>query len=223
MIMNTYAQLVDLARTYAPLLFSGACMTLLIWIITSLISLIGGIFFGILSCNRLQNSLIRWPLNFYILCAKGVPAYVQILIVYFVLPQILPFSFSPLTAGILALGFCSAGYMTEIIRSSINSVSTGQWDACFVLGYTTPVALRRIILPQVFASSIAPISGELEQLLKSTSLLSTIGVLEITRAGQNIVARELNALPVYLSIALFYIAISFLTSLITKKIERSLS
>ena len=221
--MNTYAQLVDLARTYAPLLFSGACMTLLIWIITSLISLIGGIFFGILSCNRLQNSLIRWPLNFYILCAKGVPAYVQILIVYFVLPQILPFSFSPLTAGILALGFCSAGYMTEIIRSSINSVSTGQWDACFVLGYTTPVALRRIILPQVFASSIAPISGELEQLLKSTSLLSTIGVLEITRAGQNIVARELNALPVYLSIALFYIAISFLTSLITKKIERSLS
>lgn len=221
--MNIYAQIVDLARTYAPLLLSGACMTLLIWIVTSLISLFFGILFGILSCYRLQNSLIRWPLNCYVLCAKGVPAYVQILIVYFVLPQILPFSFSPLMAGILALGFCSAGYMTEIIRSSINSVPSGQWDACFVLGYTTAQVLGRIILPQAFANSIAPISGELEQLLKSTSLLSTIGVLEITRAGQNIVARELNALPVYFSIALFYIVISFFISLITKKIERKLS
>ncbi|OQA35935.1 MAG: L-cystine transport system permease protein TcyB [Candidatus Dependentiae bacterium ADurb.Bin331] len=221
--MNTLTQMFAVVQTYAPLLMSGACMTIFVWIITCIISIFFGVLFGILSCKKLQHPFMRWLLNCYIVCAKGIPAYVQILIVYFVLPQIVPFSFSPLVAGIIALGFCSAGYMTEIIRSAINTVQSGQWDACFVLGYTTPLALRRIILPQMFASTISPISGELEQLLKSSSLLSTIGVLEITRVAQNIVARELNALSVYLSIAIFYIAISLIISLITKKIERSLS
>lgn len=165
---------------------------------------------GTLSCNRISSPTQSKIIRFYTFIAKGVPAYVQILIAYFVLPALIGIQIPGFFAACGALAFCSSGYVTEIIRSGINALPRGQWDACVVLGYSPAAALKRIIFPQLLRNTLPALMGELEQLLKSTSLFATIGVTELTRSGMNIISRELNPIPVYLTIAGIYLLFSAL-------------
>jgi His/Glu/Gln/Arg/opine family amino acid ABC transporter permease subunit len=194
--------------SYIPLLAQGAAITIAAWLVAGIISLCLGIFFGIIGCRYLVSSRLRVLIRVYTFVAKGIPAYVQILIAYFVVPAVLGINISGFTAACGALAFCSSGYVTEIIRSGINAVARGQWDACLALGYPLRSTLTRIILPQAFTNVLPALFGEFEQLLKSTSLLAAIGVTELTRAGMNIISRELNPLPVYLTIAVIYLLFS---------------
>src|SRR5581483_2673002 len=139
---------------------------------------------------------------------------VQILIAYFVIPAALGISIPGFIAAVGALAFCSSGYVTEIVRAGINTIPRGQWDAAFVLGYPIKATVRRIILPQAFKNVVPALFGEMEQLLKSTSLLATIGITELTRTGMNIISRELNPIAVYLTIAGIYLMFSALLQLI---------
>lgn len=209
--------------TYAPLLLKGTGVTIGAWILSGIISISIGIFFGILSCNQLKNNTARFVISWYTFIAKGVPAYVQILIAYFVLPALLGLSIPAFIAAIGALSFCSGGYITEIIRSGINAIPQGQWDACFVLGYPLQATLSRIILPQVFKNNFTILLGEVEQLLKSTSLFATIGITELTRTGANIISREMNPITIYLIIASIYLLLSALLQLSKYYFERSTS
>ncbi len=193
---------------YLPLLIQGTKTTVCSWLAASIGSLLLGTLLGILSCRALRFPKLAACIKIFTFVAKGIPAYVQILIAYFIIPSLLHLSISGFWAATGALIFCSTGYVTEIVRSSINTVPYGQWDACYVLGYTRSTGLQRIIIPQALPTFLPPLIGEAEQLLKSTSLLATIGVTEITRAGMNIISRELNPLPVYLTIACIYLIFS---------------
>ena len=200
---------------YAPLFAQGTLMTLCTWLIAGSISLLVGTCMGILSCNHLASPKNRTLITIYTFISKGIPAYVQILIAYFVLPALFGINVPGIFAATLALAFCSSGYMTEIIRSSINTISRGQWDACFVLGYSTKATLLKVILPQTLRNVLPALFGEFEQLLKSTSLLATIGITELTRTGMNIISRELNAIQIYLIIAAIYLIFSAILQIIT--------
>lgn len=206
--------------SYFTLLLQGTAMTLAAWVTAATIGLIIGTIMGIISCRYLASPLITQTIQLYTFIAKGIPAYVQILIAYFVLPSLLGINLPGFVAATCALGFCSSGYITEIIRSGINTIPKGQWDACTVLGYSLQSTLTNIILPQTLTNILPTLIGELEQLLKSTSLLATIGVLEITRAGMNIISRELNPIPVYLIIAGIYLLFSLATRCISTYLEK---
>jgi len=194
--------------SYIPLLLQGATITIAAWFIAQAIGLCIGITVGIASCRQLTTPSLDKITRLYTFVAKGIPAYVQILLVYFMLPALTGINLSGFVAGICALGFCSSGYITEIIRSHINSIDQGQWDACLVLGYSLPSTLTQVILPQAITNALPTLLGESEQLLKSTSLLATIGVLDITRAGINIISREMNPVSVYFLIACIYLFLS---------------
>jgi ABC-type amino acid transport system permease subunit len=158
---------------------------------------------------------MQWPLAqraiaLYTFIAKGIPVYVHILIAYFVVPLTIGINIPPFIAGTLALAFCSSGYVTDIISAGIDAVNEGQQQAAFVLGYTNLQCMQRIILPQALTIIRPALFGECEQLLKSSSLLATIGIVEITRAGMNIISRELNPIPVYIMIACIYLFFSAL-------------
>lgn len=199
---------------YIPLLLKGAGITLASWILASLGGICIGILCGILSCRSFAQPIMLLIIKLYILIAKGVPAYVQILIAYFAIPSLLGINISGFFAATGALIFCSGGYTTEIIRTGIDSIPQGQWDACFVLGYSKWNSLIRIIAPQTVQLIMPMLVGESEHLLKATSLLATIGVTELTRSGMNIISRELNPLPIYLIVAVFYVLFSIgLTSI----------
>lgn len=205
---------------YIPLLMLGALMTLAAWIVACSLSLLIGTALGVFSSNQIGSGRWAWLIKIYTFIAKGIPAYVQILIAYFVIPALLGINVSGFVAATGALAFCSSGYVAEIVRSGINAIERGQWDACFVLGYPLRNTLSRVILPQALANIGPALVGECEQLLKSTSLLATIGVTELTRAGMNIISRELDPLPVYLAVAVFYLAFSAVLQGIMVYVER---
>lgn len=190
---------------YLPLLCYGILMTVCSWIFASTISMIIGFSFGVLANKNISSPVWIKIIRFYAFVAKGVPAYVQILIAYFVIPSLLHIEISGFLAANCALAFCSSGYVTEIVRAGINAIPNGQWEAAYVLGYSKKETLQRIILPQTIKIILPPLVGECEQLLKSTSLLATIGITELTRAGMNIISRELNPMPVYFTIAIIYL------------------
>ena len=206
--------------TYISLFAKGSCITLGAWLFAGTISLILGTIFGILSSQAISSNTSLLLIKIYTFVTKGIPAYIQILIAYFILPQLLGINIPSFLAASGALALCSSGYVTEIVRAQINAIPKEQWDACFVLGYPLPIAIQQIIVPQAIRIALPALIGELEQLLKSTSLLATIGVTELSRAGMNIISRELNPLPVYLTIAAIYLLFSGLLNALALYLNR---
>jgi polar amino acid transport system permease protein len=205
---------------YVPLITKGIVTTLGAWLCAAVCSFVIGLLLGVMSSEHLKNYKTSWIIKVYTFVAKGIPAYVQILIAYFVLPSLFGFSIQPFVAACGALAFCSGGYVTEIVKAGIDSVPKGQWNAAFVLGYPRTITLKNIILPQALRTVLSALLGEFEQLLKSTSLLATIGVTELTRAGQNIISRELNPFTVYIMIALLYLVFSGVIRIVMYFLQR---
>lgn len=201
--------------SYVALFIQGTAVTFASWIVAGSISLLLGVLFGTAGCRYLASRPTMFMIKIYTFIAKGIPAYVQILIAYFVLPSLFGINISGFVAASIALAFCSSGYMTEIFRSGMNAVPSGQWDACAVLGYPFAATMRRIILPQTIQNVFPAIVGELEQLLKSTSLLAAIGVTELTRTGMNVISRELNPIQIYVTIAVIYLCLTAFLQLLT--------
>jgi len=206
-----------------PLLLQGALMTLKLWLSALCFSLTIGTIFGVVRCKKMRIKGLSTILDAITFILRGVPFYVQLLIAYFVLPEIIGVRLSPFITATGSLGLCSAAFVSQIVRTGINSISQGQWDAAHVLGYTVLQTLRYIILPQMVRNVLPAITGELDQLLKSTAIISSIGLLELTRCGMNIVAREINPVSIYLMIAVIYLAISSVLNIFSSRTEGGFS
>jgi len=206
-----------------PLLLKGALLTFEIMIFATAISLTIGIVFGVISCNRLRIPYFSHLIDHFTFILRSIPFYVQLLIVYFVFPDIFGFNFEAFYASIIALGFCSAGYITQIVRAGINSIPIAQWESSHTLGYNIIQSLTRIILPQMFRNVLPAFNNEFDSLLKSTSITATIGLLELTRMGMNIVSRRMQPIPIYLSIALIYVLFSIFMNILFKYFERKIA
>lgn len=206
----------------APLLIKGAATTLSLWLCSAMFSLIIGSLLGIMRSKNFRCVGISSVLDVATWLLRGIPFYVQLLLAYFVVPEIIGFNPSVFCCAVVSLGLCSAAYVSQIIRASTDAIPQGQWEAAQVLGYSRLNALRCIIMPQVIKLAMLPLNGELDQLLKSTSIISSIGVLELTRAALNIISIRMQPVPVYLAIALIYLSMSALLQGTTKIVERRL-
>ena len=211
-----------LSRSY-PLLLRGACTTAQVLLGSVSLSFVCGLGFGILSCNQLRSPFLSAAVEGATFILRAVPFYVQLLIVYFVLPELLGINLNPYPASVIALGLCSSGYVAQIVRAGINSIPVSQWEVSYVLGYTKLQSLRSIILPQMARNVLPAFNNELDALLKSTSIVSSIGMLELTRVGMNLVSREMEPIPIYLTVALFYLCMSALLNLCTRTLERKIA
>jgi len=205
-----------------PLLCTAALLTIVTAISASLIGLCGGVLFGIAESDKLKKPWLSPFIQGFVLIVRGIPVYVQVLIFYFALPEILGINLSPLAAGIITLGINSIAYVTEIIRGGMNAIPQGQWDASNALGYSAWTTLYAIIMPQVFKIVLPSLTNELIVLLKETSILATIGLAEMTRVGINISAKTLDPLTVYAVIALMYLTLTTTLSFVAKKYEQGL-
>jgi arginine/lysine/histidine transport system permease protein len=219
-VMQSYE---DLFFRSLPLLMKGVQMTLKVLVAGAGLSLAFGLFFGILSSQRLKIPLLTPFIEVMTFIFRAVPFYVQLMIVYFVLPELLGFNFEPFPASVLALGVCSSGYVAQIVRAGLNAVPIAQWEAGFTLGYSKLQSLRFIILPQMVRPVLPALNNELDALLKSTAIVSSIGLLELTRAGMNLVSREMEPVPIYLMVACFYLCLSALLNLGARALERRCS
>lgn len=211
----------ELLNRSLPLLLSGVFMTLKVLLSSAAISFSLGLLFGVFCSEELRIRFLSPVLQWITFILRAVPFLVQLLIVYFVLPDLLGINLDVFLASVISLGVCSAGYVSQSVRAGINSIDRGQWEAAFVLGYNKTKTLFYIILPQTFRNILPALNNELESILKSTAILSSIGMLELTRVGMNIVSRELKQpLTVYLIIASFYVALSLLLNWLTRSLEK---
>ena len=150
---------------------------------------------------------LRWIARLYIDIARGTPALVQIFFIYFGAPAI-GIHLSAPTAAVIALGFNSGGYLAEIFRAGILGVDPGQVEAGRSLGMSRGQALRRIILPQGARLVVPSSAGEFTNLIKGTSLLSTISITELTRVAQQVVSVTFRPIEAYLAIAIVYFVVN---------------
>ena len=214
---------IDLIIKSAPLLLKGALLTIQIALIAVIIGAIFGTILGVANSRKLRIPFLGYFFDAYVFLIRGTPIYVQILIAYFVFPDLLGINLGPFMAGVLALGLNSIAYVSEIVRAGINSISTGQWEASYALGYNKTQALISVILPQMLRNVLPALTNEFVVLIKETSLIGTIGILELTKVAREINARELDPITIWLAAAAIYLVMTTTVSLIAKKLEKELT
>ena len=188
-----------------PLLLHAAIATVGI----SLTGLVIGFFvaIGVCSARLSAHRAARMFGGAYVFFFRGVPILVQLLLVYYLLPFV-GINVSPLVAAISAVSLCSASYIAEILRGGFLSIPPGQMEAARMLGIRPFDMLRRVQVPQAFRLTLPSLANEMVLLIKASSLISVVGVAEITRTAQNIAAGTYRPLEAYLAAGLIYFVIN---------------
>lgn len=201
-----------------PYLLKGVPYTLLISFGGLAIGFVIGIIFGL---SRISPSAwLRAPAIAYIEVFRGTPVLVQVLFIFYGLPQLLGGPIDALTAGIAAIAVNSGAYISEVVRGGVQSIEKGQREAGVSLGLSRFQTFRYIIWPQGFRRMIPALGNQAIISIKDTSLFAVIGVGELVRQGQIYIATTFNALEVYLMVALMYLAITLTLSLCLRMLER---
>jgi len=209
----------DILQQAAPTLLTGLGYTL----IFALASMLGGLLIGFpLAIARiLPRGVLRWPADLYVSLMRGTPLLVQIFVIYYGLPSI-GVSFSPLTAGVLALSLNAGAFLSESLRGAILGVDRGQWAASYSVGLTYAQTLRFIVLPQAVRIAVPAMSNTLISLIKDTSLVSVITVTELMLSTKEIIAVTFRPLPLYLTAAMLYWMLSICFERLQGRLERRL-
>ena len=202
------------------LMLEGVNSTLSIFFFTLLFSIPLGL---IIAQGRMsKNVLLRSPLSFYIYIMRSTPLMLQILFIYFLLPQILPFRIDRFWSVILAFSINYAAYFAEIFRSGIQSIPVGQREAAKVLGYSKAQTFFRILLPQVIKRVLLPTTNEIITLVKDTALASTVAVIEVMSIAKKQVSGSSSIEP-YLVAIIIYLVLNGLAEQGCKYVERKLN
>lgn len=194
----------------------GALLTLELMFGGMLIGLLLGTLLAVIRYKGYANSLI----NRYISVIRGTPLILQLSFVYFALPTLIGIRADILSAGILTFGLNSAAYIAEILRSGIESLPKGQFEAAKTLHIPGFPMWKDIILPQVIKNILPALINEMIALLKETALISTIGGMDLMRKAQSLAAEQFTYfLPLCIA-GCYYYGLVLLIEYLGKKIEQ---
>ncbi len=217
-----------------PKLVEGALTTLEV----TVVALFFGVLIGLMtSLGKMSRFFVpRLIANVYIEIIRGTPILVQALFFYFGIPVVVRtivslitgdpsfrFTIDPIFAGMVVCSFNSGAYVAEIFRAGIQSVDKGQMEAARSLGMPHKLAMRKIILPQAVKTILPSLGNEFVVLIKETSILSVIGVSEITKVGQLHTAVTYTPFSTYLGVACVYMILTFTMSRLVGVLERRLA
>jgi His/Glu/Gln/Arg/opine family amino acid ABC transporter permease subunit len=186
-----------------PFLLRGAVYTVQVSVLAIAFGLVLGWLFGLAAVSGVAAAgALTWC---YVQFIRGTPLLVQIFLIYFGLAA-LGWNLPAFWSGVIALGLNSGGFQAEIVRAGIESIDRGQTEAARSIGMSRLQTLVFILVPQTVRRVIPPLTNELITLVKSSSLLSAIAALELTHAGQLIIARTFAPFEIYAAVALIYLA-----------------
>lgn len=199
----------------SALMLEGSKVTLQIFFLTLVMALPLGL---IVALARLSGlGVLRWAMEFYIWIMRGTPLMLQLLFVYFALPMV-GVRLNDLASALLAFTLNYAAYYAEIFRAGIQSIPRGQYEASKTLGFTYGQTMRHIIVPQMIARVLPPVSNETINLVKDTSLIYILAMNDLLRVARTIVQREFDMTPFFIA-AVFYLVMTFLLTWGFKKLE----
>ena len=206
--------------TNLKFLLSGLGYTVLLSLTAIVISIVIGLLVALpgLSSNRVLKGFNR----VYVELVRAVPILVMILWVYYGLPQLLDVSITVFWAGVIALALSDSAFEAEIFRAGIQSIDKGQYEASHTvaLGYTD--TMRFIILPQAIKRILPALGNQLVYMLKMSSLVSVIGMQELTRKANELVVTEYRPLEIYTILLLEYLVLILIVSAGVRRLERRL-
>ncbi|BDH60685.1 hypothetical protein MTP04_08150 [Lysinibacillus sp. PLM2] len=198
------------------LFLEGVVLTLEISALALLLSIPIGIVAGL--CRVSKNKLVQFFAACYVEIIRGIPLLVLLFWIFFVLGRFL--NLGAYWSAILGLAFFSGAFVAEIVRAGIQAVPKGQMEAARSSGMTYGQAMRLIILPQAFRKVLPPMASQFIILIKDSSLVSVISVVDLTLIGKNLVASTFRSLEVWTFIALLYLIITFTLSQIIRYFEK---
>ena len=206
--------------TNLKFLLSGLTTTIYISIISIIISIILGLLVAIPS---LAKSKFLTYLNIgYVEIVRAIPLLVLILWIYYGLPIMTGISFSPFVSGIIALSISESAFQAEIFRAGINSIKKSQWEAGSSLGLSFFRKLRLVILPQAIKNILPAIGNQFVYVLKMSSLVSIIGIGDLTRKANELVVTTYRPLEIYTFLILEYLILILVVSFLVRKLEKKL-
>lgn len=204
------------ALDFLPILLSGAVVTVQVTIASFLLSSLIGLAFALMMVSKIRAVALFGISMVNVI--RGLPIIVQLFYIYFVLPDF-GVQLSAMQAGIIGLGIAYSAYQAENFRAGIQAIQQGQIEAAESLGMRGPMIMRRVVLPQAFRIALPPYGNTLVMMLKDSSLVSTITVAEMTRAGQLIASSTFENMTVYTLVALLYLALSLPLSYALRRLE----
>jgi polar amino acid transport system permease protein len=200
---------INVLKEMLPIIAKGSIVTIELTVFSLIIGSILGIIIALL--KLVKNKVIFTIASLYTWLFRGTPMILQMFVLYYGLPGV-GIKFTPFQAAILGLSLNSGAYMAEIIRGGILSVDKGQFEACKALGFTYFDTMRKIILPQTVRIIIPSIGNEFITLLKDTSIVSTIAMVEIMRSAQMLYSSSFKPMEAFFIAGCLYL---FLTTIFT--------
>ena len=209
----------------------GVLVTIIVTIASYFLIIIVGLLGGL---GRLsENKLVFGISSLYVEVVRGIPLLVQLIGWYFASPVIIQklglwlnlqplieYRANPIITAIVAITVCYGAYMSEIVRSGIQSVPKGQMEAARSLGMSHFQAMRHVVLPQAFRVILPPMGNEFIALLKDSSLVSVVAVADLTRRGREFMAAHFNPIETWFMVALLYLIMTIVAARVVSYIEK---
>ena len=206
--------------TNLKFLLSGLTTTIYISVVSIIISMFLGLVVAIPSLAK--NKFLTYINIGYVEIVRAVPLLVLILWIYYGLPIMTGISFSPFVSGIIALAISESAFQAEIFRAGINSIKKAQWEAGSSLGFNFFKRLRLVILPQAIKNILPAIGNQFVYVLKMSSLVSIIGIGDLTRKANELVVTTYRPLEIYTFLILEYLVLILIVSFFVRKLEKKL-
>jgi glutamine transport system permease protein len=204
--------------TALPDLLEGVKLTVFI----AFVGLLGGFLVGMIAgMFRAYGPLVLNVLaQVYIELIRGTPIVVQVMFLYFALPLLAHIRIDGLSAAIIAITVNSGAYLAEVVRGALLSIPKGLMEAGLAMGLSMPRVLLKIVGPLAFRRLIPPLGNQCIVSLKDTSLFIVIGVGELTRQGQEIIAGNFRAVEIWTAVALIYLVLTGMMTITLRLVEK---
>jgi polar amino acid transport system permease protein len=218
--------------TPSPPFLDGLVLTIVISVVAMVLALLVGLVIALM--RRSQFAALRWFASFYIWVIRGTPLLVQLVLIYTGLAAVGLYQFQDVSflglsvkaavqAAIVALMINESAYISEIIRAGIDSIPRGQFEAAASLGMRPAKVMRWIIVPQSLRVMVPPLGNSFNGLMKTTSVLSVIGVSELFLVTQAISSATFHTFEIFIVAAIYYLALTTIWTFIQANIENRLS
>lgn len=208
---------------YLPMFGSGLLVTLKVTVCALLLGLLLSVPLSLCKISNVRP--LQLFAAFYTSVFRGVPILVQVFMMYFGIPIATGLKFTAFQAGTIVFAMNSAAYISESMRGGIMAIDRGQYEASMALGVRYPAMMKDIILPQAIKSVLPSLVNEFIGLLKNTTLIASIGLVDILRVGQLIQAATYRAFEPFFVISVFYyvlvMGLSFLGKLLERRVNKS--
>ena len=211
----------ELLQESLPLLLQGLGLTLQLAGVSLLIAMVLGILASLAGMSK--NPVLRFLNGAYVAIIRGTPLLVQAFFIYFGITGVLNIRMSAFTAGVIALSLNAGGYLSEIFRGGIQAVDPGQYEAARSLGLSARQTTWRIILPQAIRICIPSVVNQWCITIKDTSIICVIGLAELTRMGQTIIARNYRAFEMWIIVGVMYFIVIYALTLLARVVEKKVS